>query len=128
MDVALSHKPLVHRMARTGLASKGFVYVLLGALAFMAAFELGGHSNDEASRNGVFQMVRDWPAGQWILILLALGLVCYSIWRFIEALSPHNTENKNIYKRIGYFLSGLIYLAVAITAFLLAIGEKIRRR
>jgi hypothetical protein len=111
-------------MARTGLAAKGFVYLLLGILAFMAAFELGSQGNGAANRNGVFQMVRDWPAGQWLLIALALGLLCYSVWRFIEALSPHNEANRKAVKRVGYFFSGLIYLSVAITAFLLAIGEK----
>jgi uncharacterized membrane protein YidH (DUF202 family) len=122
MDVVAS-KPLVHRLARTGLVSKGFVYLMLGALAFMAAVEWGGQSNSTASRSGVFRTVKEWPAGQWLLIILATGLICYSAWRFIEAFSPHGKAEGKWSKKARYFLSGLIYLSVAFTAFTLAFGN-----
>lgn len=116
-------QPLVHRLARTGLVSKGIVYVLLGVLAFMAAVEWGGQSNSEASRGGVFRTIKEWPAGQWLLIILALGLISYSAWRFIEAFSPHGEAKGKWGKKARYFLSGLIYLSVAFTAFTLAFGN-----
>lgn len=117
-------RPLLHRMARAGLTAKGIVYVLLGALAFLAAFEIGGQRNRDASRGGVFRMIMDWPAGKWLLVLLAAGLVCYSAWRFIEAFSPHSSAHKKWLKRGRYLFSGLAYLSVAITALTLVFKNK----
>jgi hypothetical protein len=102
------------RIARIGLSAKGFVYVLLGCLAFMAAFEIGGQGNSDANRSGVFNFVQDAPGGEWLLILLTAGLVCYSIWRIVEAFTS-DRETK-WYKRLRYIFSALAYLSVAYTA------------
>ena len=101
----------IKRLAQFGLLSKGVVYVLLGALAFMAAFELGGTSETDASQSGAFEAVQGASGGTILLAVLTLGLVCYCLWRFIQAFS--NGEDKKWTKRIRYFLAALR------TAFLL---------
>lgn len=103
------------RMAQAGLSAKGVVYVLLGLLAFMAAFELGGTGSDDASQTGTLQFVKDMPAGTVLLIVVAVGLFCYSIWRFAQAYYKSN-DNDGWKKRLRYLFSGLSYLAFAITA------------
>jgi hypothetical protein len=118
MDV--SNNGWIKKVAIIGLISKGIVYVTLGVLAFMAAFELADQSNNDASRDGVFQVIKDFPGGAWLLILLAAGLVCYSIWRFIQTFTNSGIEQKKFSKRLRYFFSGLAYLSVAFTAFQLA--------
>jgi heme/copper-type cytochrome/quinol oxidase subunit 2 len=116
-------KNWMNRIARVGLVSKGIVYVILGALAFMAAFELAGQSNEKASRTGVFDFIKDFPGGIWLLMLLAAGLLCYSIWRGVQAVTNTNDEEKVLTKRIRYFFSGLIYLFVAYTAVQIALQQ-----
>ena len=108
----------IERIAQAGLVAKGIVYILLGILAFMAAFEMGGQSNSDVDRNGVFGVVMDMPAGTWLLGLIAAGLICYSIWRGIQTFRPNHDGGKETKpgKRILYFLSGLAYLGVAFTA------------
>ncbi|MFD2244934.1 DUF1206 domain-containing protein [Pontibacter ruber] len=123
MDIS-SHVPAppprwVENFARFGLVAKGIVYCLVGILAFMAAFELSGSSEQEAGKTGVFQFILDQPFGRVLLGIVALGLLCYSIWRFIEA--GYDTEDKGsgakgIGRRIGYAFSGLVYGALAVLA------------
>ncbi len=114
---------LVKRIAQTGLTAKGIVYVLLGLLAFMAAFELGGKGNDDATRTGALQLIKDLPAGAVLLLTIAGGLFCYVIWRVTEAFHT-KTDKKGWGKRLRYLFSALVYLAFAVTAIRLGLGEK----
>lgn len=103
-------------LARSGLIAKGFVYFTSGLLALMAAFHIGGESSEDADRTGVLYYLYDSSVGKWLLPLLALGLLCYSVWRFIEAYHYTKGSKKDLKKTAFYILSGLVYLLVAITA------------
>lgn len=108
---------------QSGLIAKGIVYFILGILAFMAAFEVGGQSSNDADRTGVFNLLSKSFAGNWLLPLLAVGLVCYSIWRFIEAYRCADSK-ENDWKKAGrYLLSGIVYLFVAYSAFQIIFGN-----
>jgi hypothetical protein len=110
-------QPLVKRIARIGLTAKGIVYVLLGTIGFMAAFEMGGKTDDEASRSGVLRNIKEMPGGEVLLGMLAGGLLCYSAWRCVQTFSPsYNGKEKNLRQRVRYFYSGMIYLLVAFSA------------
>lgn len=102
-------------LARTGLIAKGTVYCLLGILAFMAAFEIGGHSNKDADKKGVFNMV-EGAGGKLFLGILAAGLLCYAAWRIIHAFTIGREERdkkKKAGKMMRYIFSGLVYLSIA---------------
>jgi hypothetical protein len=114
MAIAAEAKPWIKKIAQAGYISKGIVYVLLGLLGFMAAFELT--RNNEATQSGTLQFVKDLPAGTILLLLLALGLICYSIWRGIQTFYNPTNEEKKWTKRLRYLFSGLAYLALAYTA------------
>lgn len=116
----------VKNFAKVGLTAKGVVYCLVGIIAFMAAFELGGKSAQEAGKSGVFQFILEQPYGKWMLGLVALGLLCYAIWRIIQAVQ--NTEHENSdakggAKRLRYAFSGLVYGALAFLAAKMALGN-----
>jgi hypothetical protein len=116
MAIAAEAKPWVKRIAQTGYIAKGVVYVLLGLLGFMAAFEIGGKGDDEATQSGALRFVKELPAGTILLLLLTLGLLCYSIWRGIQAFYNPDHQEKKWTKRLRYIFSGLAYLALAYTA------------
>lgn len=97
--------------------SKGVVYLLIGALAFMAAFEIGNHSTEEANASGAANFLRNLPAGKALLILLTAGLLCYSAWRLIEFITGGTGKKAKWGKRLRYLFSAVIYLAVAFTAY-----------
>lgn len=109
----------IKRLAQAGLVAKGIVYILVGILAFMAAFELGGQSNEGGGKKGAFSFILNLPAGKILLGIVAFGLVCYSIWRFVQAFHPKKEEGKNAKKwgnALRYILSGGAYLLLAFAA------------
>jgi len=106
----------VQQMAQFGLTAKGFVYIILGALAFMAAFEIGGRSHADATSTGALHFVQDAPAGAVLLGLLTIGLFCYVLWRFVQTFTSRGGEKKDWGHRLRYLFSGLGYLALALTA------------
>src|SRR5688572_2028594 len=116
----------VKRFAKIGLVAKGIVYCIVGTLAFMAAFNIGGETAQSADKQGVFQTILEQPFGKIMLALVAIGLLFYAIWRIIQALK--DTENKGndlkgIARRIGYLFSGVIYGALAFYAAQLVMGN-----
>ena len=111
-------------LARFGYAAKGFVYGAIGILALMTAFSVGGGKTTGTS--GALQSISQQPFGQILLILIAIGLVGYVIFRLVQAVNdPENkgSDAKGIFTRLGYLLSGIAYAGVAVNAALLAFGN-----
>lgn len=83
----------------------------------MAAFNINGQSTENTDKTGVFNFLYKQPGGQALLGLLALGLVCYCIWRLIAAFRKENTEDdkkKEYVKRVRYVFSAIAYGGIAI--------------
>jgi len=118
--------PFVKTIARLGFISKGLVYLLIGILAFMAAFELGGRSNESADREGAFRFILELPAGKVLLGAVGLGLICYSFWRAVQALNvkEQNNQLKTWARRLRYIGSGLTYLSIAFLALKLLLHKQ----
>ncbi|HEX8269509.1 MAG TPA: DUF1206 domain-containing protein [Flavobacterium sp.] len=110
-------------IARVGYISKGLVYGITGILTFLAAFHLGGK---KAGKMEVIKFLDEQPFGAFLIILLAAGVLCYAIWRFKQAFSDTEHKGKNAkgkFTRVGYFISGLLYLGLAVAAFLHVLGS-----
>lgn len=106
-------------LAKAGLIAKGVVYCLTGILALLATFNMAGVTSDDAGKGGIFRAVHEQPFGKVLLGTIAIGLLCYSAWRFVMAIK--DTENKGsdakgMARRIGYLFSGVIYLSLCIIA------------
>jgi hypothetical protein len=103
-------KPWIERLARLGYAVKGLVYFLIGLLAIQAALGMGGETTDTG---GALLAIYRQPFGQALLVLTAIGLFGYALWRLVQAwLDPdHNDSNspKRIVQRIGYVVSAFVY-------------------
>ena len=116
----------VIRFAEVGLLAKGVVYCLIGVLAFMAAFEIGGRSERTVTKQGVFRFILRQPFGQLLLVLVAAGLVCYVLWRLTQAVLDNEhkgTDAKGIGRRIGYAFSGVVYGFLAYASFRMVLGS-----
>ena len=113
-DVAAS--PWTERIARFGYATKGVVYIVVGAMATMAALGEGGETTD---LRGALQEIETRPFGKVVLITVSCGLIGYVIWRWVQAAADtedKGTKLKGILVRIGYFFSGAVYAGLAFTA------------
>ena len=117
--------PWIERIARFGYATKGTVYIVIGGLATMAAFGMGGETTDT---RGVLQTIENQPFGKFALATVAFGLVGYVLWRWIQAIADTDDKGRNlkgILIRIGYAGSGLAYAGLAFTAakILIDVGD-----
>ena len=108
---------------RCGYASRGTVYVIVGALAFVAAVDGGSTPDSKSALGSLLQM----PFGKALLALIALGLVAYSLWCFIDAgldLDNKGTDAKGWAARVARIISGAVHLALAFSATALAMGTE----
>lgn len=109
--------PWVERLARMGYAARGIVYVIVGIIAAQAARGERG----VADQQGVFGEILQRPGGKFMLGLVAVGLLGYSLWRFVEAgLDP---ERDGAAKRALFGISGAIHVGLALTAVRMAMGS-----
>ena len=116
MTTATAITSHVKPIARAGLVAKGVVYCLLGILAFMAAFHMGGQSTNSADKEGVLGVIYKQTGGKLMLALIALGLFCYSLWRGIQTFADTERKGhdaKGLAARARYLFSGLIYASLA---------------
>lgn len=112
----------IEKLARFGYTAKGVVYAIIGWLALQTALGNGGKTTDA---QGALTTVAQQPLGQFLLGLLAFGLIGYVVWRFVQAL--RDPEHKghdpdDIVRRMGYGMSGLIYASLAFSAIQLILG------
>ncbi len=106
--------PGLEVLARFGYASKGVVYGTVGFLALSLALGAGGTTTDT---KGALLRLQDLPAGSVLLWVLVVGLVGYALWQLLRAvLDPEHqgTEAKGLAKRLGYAVSGVAYLVLAV--------------
>ena len=111
-------------LARFGYVAKGFVYGAIAILALLTAFSVGGNT-ETTGTSGALEAISRQPFGQILLILIAIGLVGYVLWRLIQAIKDPDhkgTDAKGLFSRLGYLMSGLAYGGVAANAALLALG------
>ena len=111
-------------LARFGYATKGTVYIIIGLLAVLAAFNRGGRTTDS---QGAFKEILSQPYGQFLLGAVAVGLAGYALWCLIQAIK--DTENKgsaakSIVIRLGYGVVGLIHSSLALSAVQLIMGSR----
>lgn len=109
-------------LARSGLVAKGASYGLVGALAVKLAFGDGGKAT---SRQGALQALAQHSFGKIVLVLLALGLAGYAIWRFVQAVAERDEDGKlkTWGKRAAYVGRGLIYAGLTFSAIKILVGS-----
>lgn len=110
-------------IARYGIASKGFVYTIIGVLTFMAAVGRGG---SKSSSSDALKYLSGSTFGSILLAITAVGLVAYVLWRFYQAIQDpedKGSDAKGIARRIGYFSSGVLYGFLAFSAFQILVGS-----
>lgn len=118
----LVQSELSEKLARLGYGARGAVYLVLGGLASAAAFGAGG---EVASTEGVFQEILSQPFGQILLAIVALGLLCFALWRVAQSLldADHmGTDGKALVIRTGLGVSAVVNAALAVSAAGLVLG------
>jgi hypothetical protein len=120
-DAATNHRAWLLTLARAGYAARGVVYVLVGVLAFMAAFGSGRAEGAE----GALAWVMDEAWGPWLVGFVGIGLVGYALWRFFQSAldaDNHGNEAKGLVIRTGLFVSAATHILLAVFCFSLVWG------
>ncbi|MDN3351250.1 DUF1206 domain-containing protein [Actinomadura sp. DC4] len=117
----VSHRSAIRMLGRAGLAARGVIYILVGALAVQIAF--GKEGGKEADRQGALQTVAQTPGGTILLWLLAAGLAGMALWRFSEVIWGQATEDGDkATKRLMSLVRGIFYSVVCASTVAFIIG------
>ena len=103
-------------LARLGYASRGAIYLVIGGLSFMTAAGSGGQTTDS---KGAIATIASQPFGRVMVAALIVGLVGYSVWRFVQSIKDvdgHGSSFKGIAIRVGLMGSALAHGALAVWA------------
>jgi Domain of Unknown Function (DUF1206) len=107
-------------LSRAGFAARGVVYIVIGILAIELARGSGGTS---ASQQGALKSIADQPLGTVLLVLIAIGLGGYALWRLVRAFLGHGPEGSDDgIERIAAFASGVAYAGICAIAVEILLG------
>jgi Domain of Unknown Function (DUF1206) len=107
-------------LARAGLAARGLMYVLVGALAVQIAFGQGGH---QADRSGALRLVAHTPFGEAVLWLLVVGFGGMTLWRLSEAaVGAAGPDGSKMSTRLGSLGRAIFYGFVVFSVLKYALG------
>src|SRR5829696_480004 len=118
-DVA--RKPQFEWLARAGLVARGVIYAIIGVLAVKLALGDGGKTTNQ---KGALNTIAQQPFGKALLILMAVGLAGYAIWRLVRAAIGHGPEATDDTKeRLAGLASGIAYAMLCVTAVSILMGS-----
>ena len=114
--------PLMETLMRVGYIVRGLVYGMIGVLALQVATGTGGSLNDP---QGAIAALGKTSLGSVVLYAILIGLVGYALWGFIRAIADplhKGSDAKGTVMRIGYAVSGVSYLLLAVATYGLITG------
>ncbi|MFF7794871.1 DUF1206 domain-containing protein [Streptomyces sp. NPDC007991] len=107
--------------ARAGLAARGVIYLLVGALALQIAF---GDTGEQADRGGALAALAQQPFGAVLLWALGIGLAGMALWRLSEVLfGSAGPDGRSVRKRLLATARFAFYVFVAYSVLSFAAGR-----
>lgn len=100
---------------RAGYAGRGLTYLVVAGFSLWAIRQ-GGEAQGTGS---ALARLEQTAGGGFLLVLIALGLLAYGLWRLLAAaldLDGHGTEAKGVIARLAMATSGLLHLGLAFGA------------
>ena len=103
------HERPIELLARTGFIAKGVLYGIVGVLAAQAAFGAGGRVT--GSDGALIEVMRQ-PFGRTLLLIAAVGLFGYAVWRVLQGVldtDHRGTDLKAVALRISFVARGVLH-------------------
>jgi fumarate reductase subunit D len=108
----VKNKSWIKTFARSGYASRGVIYTIIGFFTFLAAF---GSGEKKDSRGALTEILQQ-PFGYILLGILIVGLISYSLWRLFQSIADadhHGLTAKGIAVRLALLVSAATYASLA---------------
>ncbi|KAI9299088.1 hypothetical protein K502DRAFT_338960 [Neoconidiobolus thromboides FSU 785] len=114
------HRWIVTLLGRIGFTAKGVIYSILGGLCCASALDEPtpeGTGSNESPQAVFILLAGAQQIGIPLLVVMSVGLLFYSTWRFWEAATGQGSDKtfsrkKNFFKyRLSPFVSGAVYLS-----------------
>ncbi len=110
----------VEWLARSGLVARGVIYAIIGLLAVKLALGDGGRATNQ---QGALKTIAHQPFGKALLVVVAVGLAGYALWRIVRAVAGHGPEaSDDGLDRVAGLASGAAYALLCATAITILIG------
>ena len=108
-------------LARAGFVARAVIYGTIGILAIKVALGAGGKTSNQT---GALKTIAHQPFGEVLLILVAIGLGGYALWRFIHVLIGHGPEKSDDkFERLAALGSGVTYALICALAVGILLGS-----
>jgi len=120
---ALANTPQFEWLARAGLVARAVIYAIIGVLAIKLA--LGDGGGETTNQQGALSEIAQQPFGKVLLILMAIGLAGYALWRLVRAAIGRGPEagQDDAKERIDGGVSGVVYAMLCVTAISILAGS-----
>ena len=116
-----AHSRQLEWLARAGLVARGVIYAIIGVLAIKLALGDGGKATNQ---QGALKTIAHQPFGKALLVVVAIGLAGYAIWRLVRAAIGHGPESRDSGKeRLAGLASGIAYGLLCVTAVKILSGS-----
>ena len=114
--------PKLEVIARIGYASRGIVYLIIGGIAVLAALDSRRRA---VGTKGALTGLLAEQFGRVLLVLMAIGLFCFAVWRALQTLvdADHRGSGwRALMQRVGYGFGCAFYLGLALWAASATLG------
>lgn len=106
--------------ARVGLVAQAIVYL---TLAWLAAEIADGRRTPQANQQGALAEIVSHSGGVALVVVLAIGFACYSLWRLSEAIFGSSVNHSPV-DRLLSLARALAYATLCVSAVLFLSGSR----
>jgi hypothetical protein len=110
----VAHTTAFETLARAGFAARAAIYGVIGILAIKLALGDGGKTTNQS---GALKTIVQQPFGKALLVLIAIGLAGYALWRFVGVVREDGID------RLAALGSGVSYAIVFVIAVQILLGS-----
>lgn len=115
--------PLFEGLARAGYVARGLIYIVIGICAVRLA---QGVTGQPASQTGALKLIAHQQFGHALLVLMAIGLGGYSLWRLAQVVFGTTPEagRHSTMDRLGALGSAVAYAAFCFVAISILVAPE----
>jgi hypothetical protein len=119
-------QPAVKRFARLGFYAKGFLFIVIGALAILLV--AGYPEGRIADPTGALAIIAEGKFGTVLLAAFVIGAAAHGLWNILRALADVDDAGRNwlgITKRVIAAGVGIFYIGLALTALEIMLDARV---